>query len=1102
MHMQVSGTTLQTTKRVRVMLAAIAAIVGLWALTPSVAHASGCTNSWKSATSGSWFEGANWSKGTVPAAEEEVCITVSGTYTVTLAQTTGGTVSVGSLTVGGETGAQTLVVGSTCSANAALSTTSGLANGTHGAVTLTNSDGCGDSVTLSGPITNAGTLTSEPAHGGQRTIQGNLTNTGTLAINVNTSYNGKGAALANEGALDLAEGTALTVSNEGSVTNGAGGKIAATGSADVLVGSGTSFTEGAGTTSGTKPVIVDDATLIYTGTGASTIALHGASKLSGNLAAAQSLSIESTCGENVTATTEASFTNAGSITLTNSEGCGNNAALAIAAGTLTNSGKLTTEPAHGGQRTIQGNITNTGTLAIKVNTSYNGKGAALDNEGALNLAEGIALTVSNEGSVTNGSGGSISGGATSDVTMGSGTKFVENAGTTTGTKPVIVDDATLSYTGAGKSLIALHGASKLSGSLAAAQSLSIESTCGEHATATAEASFTNAGSITLTNSEGCGNNATLTLTSGTLTNTGKIATEVGVGGARTLQGNLTNTGTLTINANTAYNGAKALLSNEGAINVAEGKQLTVSDEGSVVNGAGGKVSATAGGDLFMGSGTSFSQGAGTTAGGQPVIVDDATLDYTGTGASLIALRGTSTLSGNLAAEQSLTLQSTCGEHATITAGASFTNAGTITLTNTEGCGNNETLTVSSGTLTNTGKIITEPGVGGARTLAGNLTNKGTITIKANTTYNGAGAKLINEGPINIASGVLLTVTGSPTVTNAAGGVIGASGSGAYFQTGGTFNEGLGATTGLEPVVLDDLTLNETEHGSGPIALRGTSTLTGDVRSGQELTLESTCGEHATITAAGSFFSFGTIEFTNAEGCGNNVTLNLKGGTFTNGATLSIDNPHGGVRQIEGNVINNSVVSLAAGETLKVTGNYTQGAAGRLKTFLASSSSFGALSVSGTATLAGDLVVRQTPPFKGSLGESFPILSGATVTGTFAAAVIEDQINFAGLYYKPTYSSTGMTLVVTQATLVLSAKSGAPGSTVTLTGSGYLPGDQVTPTFTDHKGTVTTLPTATVNASGELSEEVTIPAAAALGTGTFKATTAQTGLRITDGFNVT
>ena len=37
-------------------------------------------------------------------------------------------------------------------------------------------------------------------------MQGNLTNTGTLAINASTAYNGAGAALINEGALNLAEG--------------------------------------------------------------------------------------------------------------------------------------------------------------------------------------------------------------------------------------------------------------------------------------------------------------------------------------------------------------------------------------------------------------------------------------------------------------------------------------------------------------------------------------------------------------------------------------------------------------------------------------------------------------------------------------------------------------------------------------------------------------------------------------------------------------------------------------------------------------------------------------------------------------------------------
>ena len=127
------------------------------------------------------------------------------------------------------------------------------------------------------------------------------------------------------------------------------------------------------------------------------------------MAANQSLSIESTCGENAFATAAASFTNAGTITLTNGDGCGNNATLIVSAGTLTNSGKLVTEPAHGGVRALQGNLTNTGTLAIKENTSYNGAGALLTNEGTLTVAEAMQLTVSNKGSVTNGTGGKIVG---------------------------------------------------------------------------------------------------------------------------------------------------------------------------------------------------------------------------------------------------------------------------------------------------------------------------------------------------------------------------------------------------------------------------------------------------------------------------------------------------------------------------------------------------------------------------------------------------------------------------------------------------------------------------------------------------------------------
>ncbi len=198
-----------------IMLAilAIAAMIGLSALATSSAHASGCSDSWTNTAGGSWFEGSNWSNGKAPTSEEEACITAEGTYTVTMTQESG-TVSVKSLTVGGASGKQTLVVGSSCSVNAILATTGGISNGAQGAITLTNGDGCGDGVKLIGPITNAGTLTIEPEHGGARELQGSITNTGTLSINTSTPYNGTSAVLTNKGTLDVAEGKTLSVSRK------------------------------------------------------------------------------------------------------------------------------------------------------------------------------------------------------------------------------------------------------------------------------------------------------------------------------------------------------------------------------------------------------------------------------------------------------------------------------------------------------------------------------------------------------------------------------------------------------------------------------------------------------------------------------------------------------------------------------------------------------------------------------------------------------------------------------------------------------------------------------------------------------------------------
>lgn len=146
-------------------------------------------------------------------------------------------------------------------------------------------------------------------------------------------------------------------------------------------------------------------------------------------------------------------------------------------------------------------------------------------------------------------------------------------------------------------------------------------------------------------------------------------------------------------------------------------------------------------------------------------------------------------------------------------------------------------------------------------------------------------------------------------------------------------------------------------------------------------------------------------------------------------------------------------------------------------------------------------LHQTPPFEGSLGQSFLISASAGLTGSFAT-VSGDQINESGLYFKPTYFTNAVTVAPTLATLLASPTSGLPSSTVTISGTGYLPGDTITPTFTDHAGVKTVLPSTTTNPGGSFSTKITIPASAAAGAGTITVTSGQTGVHVSQAFTVT
>jgi hypothetical protein len=71
----------------------------------SSASSLAATNNWINPGGGLWNNSDNWSTGAVPRSTDDVFITLTGTYTVALT----GVANVASLTVGGGTGAQTLL---------------------------------------------------------------------------------------------------------------------------------------------------------------------------------------------------------------------------------------------------------------------------------------------------------------------------------------------------------------------------------------------------------------------------------------------------------------------------------------------------------------------------------------------------------------------------------------------------------------------------------------------------------------------------------------------------------------------------------------------------------------------------------------------------------------------------------------------------------------------------------------------------------------------------------------------------------------------------------------------------------------------------------
>ncbi|MCE9601072.1 MAG: hypothetical protein K8S21_02515 [Gemmatimonadetes bacterium] len=425
--------------------------------------------------------------------------------------------------------------------------------------------------------------------------------------------------------------------------------------------------------------------------------------------------------------------------------------------------------------------------------------------------------------------------------------------------------------------------------------------------------FTNLGAIELSVVFNAAYSSQLTVTAGSLVNApgATIAALPGTvgGGTRTLAAQLDNQGTITAEVPLAINRAGAAHANSGTMDFTvanatitqSGTTPSFTNTGTITVGAGRSL-AVSGGTFnqtgtFAGTGTlglyamtlnlgaSFSNAVTSLAVGNSTINGPGVLtNAAGRTLTLIAStvtaavdnQGTLVSSGSTSITGALTTNAGSvlrvgqvdgsNSVANLTVANGFTNVGAIELTVIFNAAYSAQLTVTSGSLVNApGATITSLGgtaPGGARTLAAQLDNQGTLTTAVAMSLNRASAAHLNAGTVDLTGGNL-TVTQSgttPSFTNAGAVTIGAGRT--FAVSGGAFTSQAGATIG----------------GAGLAFASATASFNGATPAVTSFSLTNTTATFANpVTSASTAFTL------------SNATLNGPG-PFTNavGQTLTVN----------------------------------------------------------------------------------------------------------------------------------------------------------------------------------------------------------------------
>ena len=627
-------------------------------------------------------------------------------------------------------------------------------------------------------LTNAagGTITTvaDGSAAGFRQLAGDFVNDGTINVNENSQFT-SGVGVTNNGQITVASGKTFDSFQGGNqVFNLNAGNVDVDG-VFIVSQDTVNFNGGTITGNGLSLNSQSDLTIAAAATGEASFNIRGNVDMTGDLAADQTVRIQGVNTTSATLTTLADFTNDGLILLEDASTNGTftaNATLLVNAGTtLTNSGTgevRTVADATNqlGDRSIRGNINNAGQLNFQEDTLYTSNGV-LTNTGIIDIAAGKLLDAVNGVQTFNQNAGSFN---IDGEFRTSSDDFNFHSGSFTGNAPLLqFTDLVIGPGSTGSAEFLIRGGQNtVTGDVAAAQTIRVQAFGTSSATLNATGSFTNHGLIVLEDASTSGSeagNATLTINNnGTLTNAAGATLQINPDGNdqlgdRSLNGNITNDGTINFDEGTAFLTGNRTITNNGIINIAAGKVLEMDSGVQTINQNAGSFNVD--GSLELSSDTVNFNG-GVFTGNAPRMFSSS-LNVASTGAGEFHFRGsTNNISGTIAADQVVRVQADGTSSVILRATTDVTNNGLLVLEDISTSGsfaanvalqlNNDSVLTNS--ASGTFDILADTnGQVGDRSVAGSVVNFGVFNVNENTLH--SSGSITNEGAMTIAAGKLL-----------------------------------------------------------------------------------------------------------------------------------------------------------------------------------------------------------------------------------------------------------------------------------------------------------------------------------------------------------